>query len=125
MAVALLNGSAGITVGRRHRTILSTLKMFHDVQLSAWLIPYIGVGGGVNYGNKETGVFAGAGGIPRFTQLGGHATDAAFLAEVGLSIQVNASWSVVPSYRFEKVFPPATAFPNNANLYKLGLRYTM
>jgi hypothetical protein len=42
-----------------------------------------------------------------------------------MTITLNAKWSVVPSYRFEKVFTNAGAFPNQANIFKLGLRYSL
>jgi hypothetical protein len=61
----------------------------------------------------------------KFTQLSGNATNTVVVAEVGVTVTLDARWSVVPSYRYEKVFTSSGAFPNQANIVKLGLRYSL
>jgi hypothetical protein len=92
--------------------------------MSVSYVPYIGVGGGLETINAETVTVAGPGGVPHFTEFGGNATDAIILAEVGMTIALNEKWSVVPSYRFQHVFLNSAAFPDNANIFKLGIRYS-
>jgi opacity protein-like surface antigen len=86
-------------------------------------VPYIGAGVGFNATDSQTGYFVGP--SSRFTQNGGNAQNAVALAEAGLTIAINDKWSVVPSYRFEKVFTTGNAFPNQANIFKLGVRYSL
>jgi len=62
--------------------------------------------------------------VARFTQLSGTLTDPAILGETGVAIAVNGNWSVVPSYRFEKVLTPSGAPSFNINIFKLGFRYS-
>ena len=60
-----------------------------------------------------------------FTQFPGNSTHAAIAAEAGLAFALDPKWSVVPAYRFEHLFTTGNAFPNDANIFKLGFRYSM
>jgi opacity protein-like surface antigen len=125
-AFPLLNGNRlELQSGGARDQYSATFNAFYDLPMFGQFIPYVGAGIGVNTVNSQDGHFAGVGGVPRFTQLGGSGTNAAVLGEVGMTITLNAKWSVVPSYRFEKVFTNAGAFPNQANIFKLGLRYSL
>jgi opacity protein-like surface antigen len=125
-AFPLLNGSRlGLQSGGGHDQYSATFNAFYDLPVSGWIVPYLGGGVGVEYVNSQTGYFAGAGGAPRFTEGGSDSTNAVVLAEIGLAITLNAKWSVVPSYRFEKVFTDSGALPNSANIFRLGLRYLL
>ena len=108
----------------------ATLNGFYDLPLSGWIVPYLGAGVGVNYTNAETATFTipsgfGVAAAGKFTQLGGSATNTVVLAEVGVTLTLDAHWSIVPSYRFEKVFTSSGEFPNQANIVKLGVRYSL
>jgi opacity protein-like surface antigen len=125
-AFPALNGSAlNLQSGGGHSQYSATFNGFYDLPISGWIVPYIGAGVGFNATDAQTGYFAGSGGIPRFTQSGGNAQNAVALAEAGLTIAVNDKWFVVPSYRFEKVFTTGNAFLNQANIFKLGVRYAL
>jgi opacity protein-like surface antigen len=125
-AFPLLNGSRlQLQSGGARDEYSATLNAFYDLPVPGRFIPYVGAGIGANIDNAQTGHFAGVGGQPRFSQLGGSGTNAAILGELGVTITLNAKWAVVPSYRFEKVLTKAGAYPNEANIFKLGLRYSM
>ena len=108
----ILNGSRlNVQSGGGRDEYSGTVNAFYDLQnWGAW-VPYVGVGGGVDTINAETVVVAGPGGIPRFTEVGGNATDAVILGEVGVSLALDEKWSVVPSYRFQHVSPMARPSP--------------
>jgi opacity protein-like surface antigen len=121
----VLNGSRlNVQSGGDRNEYGGTLNAFYDLPISASYVPYIGAGGGIETINADTVVVAGPGGVPRFTEAGGNATDAIILAEVGVTIALNEKWSVVPSYRFQHVFTNGSAFPDNANIFKVGIRYS-
>jgi opacity protein-like surface antigen len=124
-AFPTLNGSRlGSQSGGAHNEYSATFNAFYDVPVSDWYTPYIGAGVGVVGTNIQTGVFAGPGGIPQFTQIGRNATDALMIAEAGMTIKIDAKWAIVPSYRFEKVVTNGT-LPENNNIFKLGVRYSL
>ncbi len=112
----------GLQSGGGRDQYSATFNAFYDLPLSGWIVPYLGAGAGINYLNAQTGYFGGSGGVPQFTQVGGSLTNVAVLAEIGVAITLNAQWAIVPSYRFEKVFTDSSNFPNNANIFKLGVR---
>ena len=120
-----LNGSPlNLQSGGSHSQYSATFNGFYDLPISGWIVPYVGAGIGFIATNSQTGVFVGPGGTPRFTENGGNAQNAVALAEAGLTIAVNDKWFVVPSYRFEKVFTTGNAYVNEANIFKLGVRYS-
>jgi hypothetical protein len=47
------------------------------------------------------------------------------LGEIGVTIELDERWAVVPSYRFEHVFTTNNASPNDANIFRLGVRYSV
>jgi opacity protein-like surface antigen len=121
-----LNGSAlNLQSGGSHTQYSATFNGFYDLPISGWIVPYIGGGIGANWTDEQTAVFTGPGGTPKFTQKAGNAQNAVALAEAGLTIAINEKWFVVPSYRFEKVLTNGNAFPNQANIFKLGVRYAL
>jgi hypothetical protein len=125
-AFPVLNGSRlNVQSGGDRDEYGGTLNVFYDlpISVSSW-VPYIGAGGGVETINAETVVVSGPGGVPRFTEFGGNATDAIVLGEVGMTIALDAKWSVVPSYRFQHIFTNGSAFPVNDNIFKVGVRYS-
>lgn len=124
-AFPALNGSRlGLQSGGNHDEYTATINAFYDLPIPGRLVPYIGTGIGVAHTAATDGHFAGPGGSPRFTENGSSATNAAILAEVGLTIAVSDRWALVPSYRFEHLFVTGNAYPNNANIFKLGVRYS-
>ncbi|MFZ0423111.1 MAG: hypothetical protein WAL80_09575 [Xanthobacteraceae bacterium] len=124
-AFPALNGSRlNVQSGGARDEYGGTVNAYYDLPMSVSYVPYIGVGGGLETINAETVTVAGPGGVPHFTEFGGNATDAIILAEVGMTIALNEKWSVVPSYRFQHVFLNSAAFPDNANIFKLGIRYS-
>jgi opacity protein-like surface antigen len=103
---------------------LATVGAIRDLPVSRRIIPYIGVGFGVeNYGGPA-GRFAGAGGSPAFTERGANDTFAAFTAQAGVSLVLDRRWALAPSYGFEHLFTTGTAFANETNAFRLGLRYS-
>ena len=125
-AFPLLNGNRlELQSGGARDQYLATFNAFYDLPMFGQFIPDVGAGIGGKYrqftrralrwGRRRAAVYA----------VGGSGTNAAVLGEVGMTITLNAKWSVVPSYRFEKVFTNAGAFPNQANIFKLGLRYSL
>lgn len=121
----LLNGSRlNVQSGGDRTEYGGTLNAFYDLPISASYVPYVGVGGGMETIKAETVTVAGPSGVPHFTEFGGNATDAIILAEVGMTIALNETWSVVPSYRFQHVFINSSGFPDNANIFKVGIRYS-
>jgi opacity protein-like surface antigen len=125
-AFPLLNGSRlSLRSGGNHDQYSATVNGFYDLPMSGRIVPYIGGGFGVVVTRAQTGQFAGPGGVSTFTQGGGNATNAAALAEIGLTMTLAPKWSVVPSYRFEHVFTDSGAFPNDASIFKLGFRYSL
>ncbi len=73
---------------------------------------------------SSRGTYASSNGTVHLTQGGSSVVYPAILGEVGLSIVANAHWAIVPSYRFEHVFTAGNAFPNDSNIFKLGVRYS-
>ncbi len=121
--VPQLNGSKlTLTSGGGIDQYAVTLNAFYDLPVSSWCIPYLGAGGGVNFTNVETSYFVGPG--VTFTEGGGNSTNALILGEVGVAFALDTKWTIVPAYRFEKVFTSSSAFANNDHLFKLGVRYS-
>ncbi|HEY2134397.1 MAG TPA: hypothetical protein VGH49_00825 [Xanthobacteraceae bacterium] len=92
--------------------------------MSGRIIQYVGGGVGIVASQSQVAVFVAPGGVPRFTVRSGNATQATILSEVGLTIALDPRWSVVPAYRFQHVFTNSGAFGDEANIYKLGIRYS-
>jgi opacity protein-like surface antigen len=124
-ALPALNGSRlESESGGGHDQYSGTLNAFYDLPIPGWFTPYVGAGIGVSSLDTQVGHFAGPGGVPQFTQAGGRSTDAAMLAEAGLTITLDENWSVEPAYRFEKTLTSGNQYPSNENIFKLGLRYS-
>jgi opacity protein-like surface antigen len=102
----------------------ATANAFYDLPISGGLIPYIGGGFGAVLTGMQGGMFTNSSSTVHLTQGGSSVVYPAILGEVGLNIVANAHWTVVPSYRFEHVFISGNAFPNDANIFKLGVRYS-
>jgi opacity protein-like surface antigen len=128
------NGALPFLTGQRlglqsdgtHTEYSGTLNVFYDFPALGRFVPYIGGGAGGHNANVETGVFVGPGGVPHFTQFGGNSTgNTMAFGEVGMAVTLDDKWAVVPSYRFQKVFTASDASPNTANIFKLGLRYSL
>jgi opacity protein-like surface antigen len=102
----------------------ATINAFYDLPVAGPVVPFVGAGFGVTHNDGEAAHFAGAGGRPRFSQSAGSATDAVVLAEFGVTIPLDAAWSVVPSYAFAHVVSPGSALANDTSIFRLGLRYT-
>jgi opacity protein-like surface antigen len=125
-ALPALNGTElGLQSGGSHDQYSGTLSVFYDKPITGWIVPYIGAGVGMYNLIAETAYYTGPGGVPRFTQYGGSITNALLLAEVGATIELDPKWALVPAYRFEKAFTRSGEFPSNANIIKLGLRYSL
>jgi opacity protein-like surface antigen len=119
-----LNGNRlALQSGGGHDTYTGTINAFYDLPIPGWIVPYVGAGFGVAHGTQQTAHFSGPD-EPRFTGLGSSATNAVILAELGVTFRIDDRWSVMPSYRFEHVFTTGNAFPSNANIFKLGVRYS-
>jgi opacity protein-like surface antigen len=57
-----LNGSQlNVTSGGGHDQYAVTLNAFYDIPVSSWCVPFVGVGGGVNFTQQEDAHFAGPG----------------------------------------------------------------
>lgn len=120
-----LNGSGlALQSGGGYDQYSATGNAFYDLPIPGWVIPYVGAGFGVEHTDAQTGHFAGPGGAPRFTELNGSSTYAVVLGEIGVTIELDERWAVVPSYRFEHVFTTNNASPNDANIFRLGVRYS-
>jgi opacity protein-like surface antigen len=88
-----LDGSRlGLQSGGGHDQYSATLNAFYDLPMSGAIVPYVGVGVGVNTTNAEGGLFSGLETVifriplvepVQFTQSGGNATNAVVLAEAG------------------------------------------
>jgi opacity protein-like surface antigen len=120
---ANLNGSKLSRIsGGGHERYTATVNAFYDLPLGGRFIPYIGAGLGVSQNDNADGAFRlGESGV--FTAQGTDSTSGLVLAEVGFAINVSENWAVVPAYRFEHQFAPDTP-GGNANIFKLGVRYT-
>ncbi len=102
----------------------ATANAFYDLPVPWGFIPYIGGGFGAVFTGMQGGTYASSNGTVHLTQGGSSVVYPAILGEVGLSIVANAHWAIVPSYRFEHVFTAGNAFPNDSNIFKLGVRYS-
>jgi opacity protein-like surface antigen len=124
-AFPALNGNRlTLQSGGGHDTYSGTINAFYDLPIPGWIVPYIGAGVGAAYATSQTAHLAGPGGTPRFTELGGSATHPVILAEVGVTIRLDTKWSIEPSYRYEHLFPSGNAVAQDANIFKLGVRYS-
>ena len=101
----------------------ATINGYYDFPLAGPLVPYVGAGVGVEDYNAATARFSGDGGAPKFTEHGAHAAYAAALGEIGVALKLSPRWSIVPAYRYEHLFVTGSAFHNDANIYRLGVRY--
>jgi hypothetical protein len=50
-------------------------------------------------------------------------TNALILAEAGITVTLDEHWAIVPAYRYEHLFEDNPAAVN-ANIFKLGVRYS-
>jgi opacity protein-like surface antigen len=88
--------------------------------------PYVGAGLGAVVIDGQTAIFANANNTVRFTEGSTTTTTkAAIMAEVGLTVTIDPKWAFVPAYRFEHIFLPSGSLPYDANVFKLGFRYSM
>lgn len=125
-AFPLLNGSrlalqsgGGVDQGS------ATVNAFYDLPVPGRVVPYIGAGFGAILTDAQTGHYVNSSGTVQFTQsLAATVINPAILAEVGLTVALDANWAVVPSYRFVHVFTESDAFPIDENIFKVGLRYS-
>jgi opacity protein-like surface antigen len=120
-----LNGSSlSLQSGGENKQYAAMVNAFYDLPISGRVVPYVGMGLGGVHSQVSTAHFTNANN-PVFTQLGGNATNAAIMAEVGLTVTLDPKWALVPAYRFEHVFTNSGAFTYDANILKLGFRYSM
>jgi opacity protein-like surface antigen len=120
----LNGGQLSLQSGGGHDQYSGTVNAFYDLQRFGSVTPYIGTGVGLFATNAATAIFAGPG-VSKFTQLGGHATNAGIIAEAGASIAIAPKWDIVPAYRYQYQVSKSGAFSSDANIFKLGLRYSM
>jgi opacity protein-like surface antigen len=106
--------------GGERNSYTATVNGFYDFPVGGPFVPYAGAGVGIVYGVDQSGLFAGPG-VPRFVRNGSSGTAAIVLAEVGVTIAIGPTWSIVPAYRFEHGF---SGTPTNDNILKVGLRYS-
>jgi opacity protein-like surface antigen len=110
--------------GGNHERYTQTVNAFYDLLLSGQFIPYVGMGFGATEDNGSNACFTEDGGSRTYIQHSATGIHPAVLAEVGLTIRLNNKWSVVPTYRFPHVFQSGNATEENANIVKVGLRYS-
>jgi len=122
----LLNGrTLSLQSGGGYNRYSAMVDGFYDFPRFGWAVPYVGLGVGAVYTQSQQAHFTSPDGTVGFTQFPGNSTHAAIAAEAGLAFALDPKWSVVPAYRFEHVFTTGNAFPNDANIFKLGFRYSM
>ncbi len=125
-----LNGAFPALVGARlplqsgggRNNYSATINAFYDMPVSEQFIPYVGAGIGVDDLAAATAHFGEPGARPIFTEDGGQIMNAAILGEAGVAIALNNRWPIIPAYRYEHIFTTGTAFRNDANILKLGVR---
>ena len=119
----LVGNRLNLVSGGARDDYTGTVNALYDLPVSWALRPYVGIGVGVLHGVNQTAIYAGPG-VPKFTGGGGTATNAVVLGEIGATYTIDRHWAVVPSYRFEHVFVAGSAVPFNANILKIGIRYS-
>jgi opacity protein-like surface antigen len=120
----LTGGSLALQSSGGHDQYSGTFNAFYDFSMFGRFVPYVGAGVGGFSNKSQAGYFTGPG-VPLFTQFAGSSTHAGVIAEAGVAIGLDAKWAVVPSYRFQYQFTSSPATPNEANIFKLGLRYSL
>lgn len=105
------------TSGGSHELFTATLDGFYDLPVPGRFVPYVGGGFGYYHAVGEDTTFGHV-----FRQRGETGDNVVVLGEVGLTMKLDAHWSVVPAYRFEHLFA-ADHGDANASLFKLGMRY--
>jgi outer membrane autotransporter protein len=106
--------------GGDHERFTGTVNLFYDLPVTfAGITPYIGAGAGYYHATSSDAVFAI--GDATFTQHGSSGNNAIVLAEIGASYSLTPQLSLTPAYRYEYF---AGSSLHNANIVKLGLRYS-
>jgi opacity protein-like surface antigen len=117
---AILNGTKFTSPnGGDMNFFTATVNMFYDFPVKfAGIVPYVGAGAGYYHLSADDVHYD----TPfRFTGAGGDTSNAVVLAEVGATVSLAPSLSLVPAYRYEHFFLNSSGF--NSNQFKIGLRY--
>lgn len=125
-ASPLFPGLTGATLnnpsGGDHDRYTFTADLFYDLPFRPLgITPYVGGGVGYYRATATDAVFRLPSG-PAFTGRGTSGGNAVILAEVGAAVPLTPKLDLVPAYRYEYYFGSNTA--HNANIVKIGLRYS-
>jgi opacity protein-like surface antigen len=120
-----LNGSKlGVQSGGDLERYTQTINAFYDLPLPGRFVPYVGAGFGAAEDSGSDAYSVESGGVRTFTQRAANGVHPVILAEVGLNVTLDPKWTLVPAYRFEHIFASGDAAEENANVFKVGLRYS-
>lgn len=122
-AFPALNGSRLNANSGEHNRYMATVNAFYDVPLERNLTPYFGGGFGVTHSSGSTARFTTSlGGT--FSQKSTNSDAATILGEIGFSVKISNSISVVPAYRFVHLFNSGSVTEENGHILKLGIHYS-
>lgn len=118
-ALSFLNGKYSSPDGGDMNFFTATVNVFYDLPVDlAGIKPYVGAGAGYYHLNVDQVEFT----VPyHFTGSGADISNAVVLVEVGATIPLAPSLSLVPAYRYEHFFASSTGY--DLNQFKIGLRY--
>jgi opacity protein-like surface antigen len=112
--------------GADQQRFSGTINAFYDLPVPGSIVPYIGVGVGVQHGDDASGKGVGTSGtaanseITLVRYLGSSGENGIWLTEAGFSIAVTDAISIVPAYRYVQTFEGTQP----THILKLGVRYT-
>lgn len=111
--------------GADEQRFSGTMNAFYDLPVPGSIVPYIGVGIGVQHDDDASGNGVGTSGtsanseITLVRYIGSSGESGIWLTEAGFSIAVTDAISIVPAYRYVQTFEGTQP----THILKLGVRY--
>jgi opacity protein-like surface antigen len=102
---------------------MGSLNLFWDAPIAGYLKPYLGGGFGFAMDSGSSANFSNANGFS-VTQYAAQSTQPIVLGEVGLTVALTSRWSIVPAYRYVHYFNSGSTVSEEANIFKLGVRFS-
>lgn len=109
--------------GTDQQRFSGTINAFYDLPVPGSIVPYIGVGIGVQHGDNASGKGVGTSANSEITlvrYIASSGENGIWLTEAGFSIAVTDAISIVPAYRYVQTFEGTQP----THILKLGVRYT-